>query len=400
MKEKKVAVVSTIQPETHYTRFLYEGLKNKKINVQLWVDNINENLDYVVKNGDNNILVFWSRGWKFPFQILNKVISKKIDIIHFQHEFNMYGKVLGSLYFMLAVLFCKIAGKKVVITIHAIPSIKEIDMEFIKMMGIDKIFPYPLLAKFLFFMFFGIMWRLSDRIIVHSDYTKSVCVEEYNMKNRVNVIPIGILPVNVINLKKKVKGANKVNMLLDKKYILFFGYIMRRKGLEDLIDALKKCVDSGLGVKLVLAGGFLKKDEKYVSKLKSMVKKLMLSNDIFFTGFINEEEISWLYSKACFCVFPYTRSISSSLPLSLSFGYGKTAIVSDIGTLKGEIKNGIDGIVCKSKDSINLFKAIEKLVKNKTLLSKLERGVVKERKKRSWDKVAESVNKLYQNLNG
>lgn len=218
------------------------------------------------------------------------------------------------------------------------------------------------------------------------------------MSSKVRVVPIGILAVETEKFIKDRKRKGCFKGLLKTDFILFFGYLTKRKGIENLILAFRKCIDLNFELKLVLAGGFLEGDENYVDKLKRKVRNLGLSENVVFTGFVSEEEISWLYANASFCVFPYRRSISSSLPLSMSFGHGKSVIASDIGTLKGEVKEGVTGLFCKSQDSESLFGAIKRLVEDKFLLKKLEVGVVRERNSRSWVKIAKTVINLYQSI--
>jgi len=359
-----IAIVSTIEPETHYVRYLHKSLGDLGVVPLLWTE----------KN-------VWTPNWKFPGQIIWQTLKNKVDLVHFQHEFNMYGKVSGYFTFPLTLLLLKLLNKKIVVTIHAIPKLDEVDDIFLMMMGINKYCPSTKLAKLLFWCLFWTIGKLSNTIIVHSDYTKSVCVNDYGMK-RVAVIPIGVAPVYGV-------GTNKWKKLTG-NYILFFGYILERKGLEELLVAFEKCLKNYPKLKLVLAGGFLKGYENYVAKIKKLIKKLKLDKKVIFTGFLNSKEIDWLYRKTTMVVLPYVRSISSSFPLSFALGYGKPVVASDIGTLKGEFRNGIEGIYCKPKNVESLYQSMNKVLTDK----KFKKIAID--KNRSWREVAKKTILIYE----
>lgn len=378
-KEVKVAIVSTIQPETHYTRYLYKGLVDSGSNPRLWVDYCLENVDYAKKEKDKKIVVFWQNNFLFPFLILKKALEEKVELVHFQHEFNMYGRLLGLFTLPMAILLLRIFGKKVVVTIHAIPSIREIDADFLKMM---KIKGNPVVVGLSFRVFFGLVWRLSNMVIVHSNYTKEVCQRDYGMRSRVSVVTIGI----------EERKCGKIKNHL----VLFFGYVLERKGLDELIIAFEKHLKISPRARLVIAGGVLSGYEDYMKHLRMVVARLKLKNKVVFTGFLSQKEIDKFYEKANFVVFPYTRSISSSLPLSIALGFGKAVVVAKIGTLSEEIEDGVSGLYCQSGNIESLTNVMNRLVLEKGLKEKLENGALKTARKRGWQVVGQKTVDVYQ----
>ena len=380
-EDVKVAIVSTVQPETNYTRCLYKGLLGSGRKVRLWIDNCRENVGYAKKEEGGKITVFWKNNMSFPFLILRQARKEKVDVIHFQHEFNMYGRLLGLFIFPLAILLLKIFGKKIIVTIHAIPSIKEIDNDFLKMM---KIKGSPWVVKIGFRIFFGLVWKFSNMIIVHSNYTRGVCEGEYGMKERTKVVTIGI------EVRKNKKFRSHL--------ILFFGYVLERKGLDELIVAFNDHLKVDPKAKLIIAGGVLGDYEDYMEHLKQLVKKLKIKDKVIFTGFLSQNKIVDLYQKANFLVFPYTRSISSSLPLSIALGFGKAVVVAKIGTLSEEIEDGISGLYCEPGQVESILRTMNRLVLEKGLREKLESGALEMAKRRSWKLVAERTFDIYQKV--
>lgn len=384
-----IAIVSTIQPETHYTRFLYKSLCKNGINALLWINKSSENKEYAKESGDNNIRLVWDNNWKLPWQIVRQVWIDKIELIHLQHEFNMYGKVWGLVTFPTTLFLLKLLGRRVVATIHAIPKLSEIDKVFLEMMKIDKICPNSGLARIFFRFFLGTVAKLVDKVIVHSDYTKLVCETDYKMRN-VEVIPIGVCRAYPRSFFEKSKEVNRWEKLKSDKYILFFGYILERKGLEQLLLAFKKCLIDRPKLKLVLAGGFLKGYEDYVVKIKKIVEKLGLGDNVVFTGFVNGREVDCLYENTQVVVLPYVRSISSSFPLSFALGYGKPVVASDIGTLRGELQDGVNGLYCQPNNIDSLYQAIKEILSSKKF------NKIPISKDSSWENVAKKTMLIYE----
>ena len=121
----KIAMVSTLMPETHYTRYLVSSLAN----------NFHESKWYVYANKLENIKPLssnltlrqcWSKNLLYLFQIARQAVTDKIDILHIQHEINMYGGPITAVVFPLVIILLRFLKKKTVVTIHAVVPKKEI----------------------------------------------------------------------------------------------------------------------------------------------------------------------------------------------------------------------------------------------------------------------------------
>ena len=63
---KKIVIVSTIQPSTHYTRFLKNGYNKTKNTIELWVDKSDENLKLSREEPNLNIKLVWDKNLFLP----------------------------------------------------------------------------------------------------------------------------------------------------------------------------------------------------------------------------------------------------------------------------------------------------------------------------------------------
>ena len=130
-KKKKLAMVSSILPATNYTAYLIEALQKRfsqKIETFVYTGLEKENK----KTNLKNIKLVWSKNLAYPFQVLKQVLKDKPQIVHIQHEINMFGDWPTAIIFPLLPFLLKMTRVKVVITIHAVVSQKQIDIKFIE----------------------------------------------------------------------------------------------------------------------------------------------------------------------------------------------------------------------------------------------------------------------------
>ena len=85
--------------------------------------------------------------------------------------------------------------------------------------------------------------------------------------------------------------------------VAFWGRVVLDKGIEDLIYALSLCREKKYNISLLVCGGV--DNNKYLIKLQRIITNLNLTNNIYFTGWIDSrEELFKLVSQAKICVLP------------------------------------------------------------------------------------------------
>jgi len=94
------------------------------------------------------------------------------------------------------------------------------------------------------------------------------------------------------------------------EFIMYVGQAFRHKNLPRLLEAHQQLLDDKPDLKLVIVGSL---DEKK-QRLQKMIKDQGYEN-VVFTGFVSDQQLSWLYTKASVYVFP-----------SLSEGFGLPAL--------------------------------------------------------------------------
>jgi len=193
---------------------------------------------------------------------------------------------------------------------------------------------------------------------------------------------------------KNIGSLEKWN-LIEKKYIVFVGRLIRHKGAHYLIEAFNKLNDNGTipeDFKLVIAGDGFHTDD-YVDQVKKMAEG---KDNIIFTGNLEGDELKEIFSKACLFVQP-SESEGLSIALLEAMGYGVPVLASDIKENTDVIKDM--GFVFKSENVESLASELRKITNNN---NELENKVLKAREevktKYNWMNIAEKTEDVYREV--
>jgi len=194
-------------------------------------------------------------------------------------------------------------------------------------------------------------------------------------------------------LKKSLQNGNKANPDIRGKYkiysdfILTVGTIEPRKNIIGLIEAFISVKDK-LQKKLVIVGGLGWK-ESQISDLMEIYK-----NDIYFLGYIPEEDLNSLYNY-CHSFVYISFYEGFGIPALEALSYGKNVLVSNNSSLP-EAVNGF-GIMVNPSSKEDISEGLIQLVKtNISDSEKQER--ISHSKKFSYDNSAKGLLKVIKSL--
>jgi len=343
--ERLVTYLQEVDTENQYTILVPEK------DVNYWKP---RNTNFIVKIANYDIYSFAEQfGFK---RFLNKL---KPDLVHF----TMPQQPIGY------------KGKKVT-TFH--------DMTLLKTYNSDKNwFVYKSKQKIGSYVFKKVT-ETSDHLIAISQFTKKE-LQEFT--------PIEDGKISLIYEASDVSNiAPKKYQLPFKKYILYVGQQSDYKNIKRLGDAhqilLAKYPDLGL----VLVG----------SKNASALTTETYFNErnyqnILFTGFVDDSNLSWLYSNAQAYVFPSLME-GFGLPGLEAMGYG-TPVVSSNATCLPEVY-GQAAHYFNPLDTSDMAEAIDQVLSNDHLRTRLAKAGFKQIKKYSWKKMAIETHKVYKQVLG
>jgi glycosyltransferase involved in cell wall biosynthesis len=145
-----------------------------------------------------------------------------------------------------------------------------------------------------------------------------------------------------------------------KKIVLYLGRLIRRKGVDYLLDAFANVTKEVPETVLIIAG---EGPEKL--RLQKRCRELSLNN-VVFTGYVSEEEKAGFFLLSDFIVYPTVTIIVPEewgLAVNEAMSVGKPAVVTTaVGCAFELVKPGITGFVVPEKDAMHLSDAIKKLL--------------------------------------
>jgi len=211
-------------------------------------------------------------------------------------------------------------------------------------------------------------------------------------EEKIEIVPNGINVSEFDNLPERGEFRRKHNLASDQKIVLFLGRIHKIKGLDLLARAfadLSKPLDDA---KLVIVGP----DYGYLSSLKKLIADLRISDRVLFTGPLYGQEKLEAYVDSDVYVLPSFYEIFSITVLE-ACACGTPVIVTDQCGL-ADVINGQAGIVVPC-DKEQLRHALQHMLDDDQMrLQFSEKGKLLVRGKFNWEKVAEQIESVYEEV--
>lgn len=191
----------------------------------------------------------------------------------------------------------------------------------------------------------------AKKIIVNSRATgellRKVFGDMYNYE--VEYPQIEPLPAAIKDFKQELGLENK-------KIILSFGRLVKRKGQEKVIRLMPKILEIVPEAVFVIAGGGPEK-----AKLEGLAKIFSISEKVIFLGKVKEEELSNIYSACDVFVAPSLPSKDDwegfgMVCLEAAY-FGKPVVVTNTGGLPEAVEDNVTGYVVQNDE-----KLLEKLI--------------------------------------
>jgi glycosyltransferase involved in cell wall biosynthesis len=308
------------------------GIATYAKNLYAQSDKLNLESKTTNSHQDNKIEVQLSP-FDTKFSDLFNLAFKKVDVIHFQHEFGIWPWF--GLSFLIYLVIYKInfglldilSKRKIVVTMHTVWDITKVDNIFAH---------YPKYLQIFISIYLGLSYslitNLCHKIIVLNPESVDILQPFSTKQNKVEYLPHGLfLPENKVanfNILNKTYGLKNTD-----KLIVMFGFAYSNKGFHLVLEALPNILKKVPEAKVVLAcsepsdGG-----QNYMENLQKLVVKLNIQDKVIFTGFLEDEDekLKAIFNYAHCFVYPYFERSGASGSVATVFGYEKPILVSDI----------------------------------------------------------------------
>lgn len=143
--------------------------------------------------------------------------------------------------------------------------------------------------------------------------------------------------------------------------LLFFGYVRSYKGLDVLLEAMPAILKKDPDVRLLVAGEFYDKYEKY----DAIIKRLNIGDKVKMVNeFVSNEELGKYFYVADLIVLPY-RSATQSAVMNMTFSFLKPVLATDVGGLAEFIDEGKTGYVVEPNNPAAIAGGVAKFYDDK-----------------------------------
>lgn len=182
---------------------------------------------------------------------------------------------------------------------------------------------------------------------------------------------------------------------LNSNRIIFVGAVIKRKGIEDLLESFSQIIKIRPDLQLDIVGNVSK---PYFLRLKDYIEHHNVSLNIVFHGFKSSYAIASLLEKAILFVLP---SYSDNSPNSLceAMAVGVPVIAYGTGGIPSLIRNKIDGFLVETGNVGKLTETILKIISDKSLMQRISNASVETAFRRNYPSdICELTWKVYNEI--
>lgn len=289
-----------------------------------------ENMQFIPTWRNGNILVkIWYAVYSYVYFIWYMLFVRSVKIVHVQ------GAAFAS--FERNVFFVKVGklfGKKVVMHMHCADFESYYNPSKHKQRIVDTI-------------------NACDLYLVLSDSWKQY-FESIGVKSSI---------IKVLNNTITPPVTKKVKRSTDILNLLYLGVIGQRKGIYDILNALKDNKEIFEG-KVVLRIGGNQEEEK----LQACINEYGLQGLVKFEGFVSGEKKIECLNWADVYILP---SFNEGLPIGIleAMSYRHPIISTPVGGIPEVVKDGVNGIMVEPGNVQEIAKAIFAFVDNKKMVN-------------------------------
>ncbi len=203
--------------------------------------------------------------------------------------------------------------------------------------------------------------RALQKADFHTAVSRFVATETsrvFRIKKQFTIIPNG---VNMIDF-----GSDNSS---NPNQILYFGSLIRKKGLLELPMIFNKIHENNPNAKLILAGKDVPDIATKSASTWALMQKLFAENalqNVTYLGVIPYENIRKIIQESTVCVFP---SFAEAFPVSWleAMAMKKAIVASNIGWAIEVVTNKVDGFLVNPKKHEEFAEKVAVLLKNESL---------------------------------
>lgn len=252
--------------------------------------------------GVAGIARIWEPNLGLPFQVLAAVRRLAPDLLHVQHEFNLYGGLVQGMFLTATLLWLRKRGLKVVTTVHGVVPFDAVTAEFLLRNSLPGSVYFVRRA---FRLSYEAIAAASDLLVVHHDYFRHVLSEEYGIRpEKIEVIPHGSQdPAGQVPVGPRRVGKN----------VLCLGFLTGYKLPELVVDVAESSALPDAVFTFCVGINPRIRTRRYRERAGSLETRVRaLGPRAVWKGYVPDESLAITVQSADVIVLPYTECVSVS----------------------------------------------------------------------------------------
>ncbi len=190
------------------------------------------------------------------------------------------------------------------------------------------------------------------------------------------------------DIVEKSTAKEKLGLDENGKYLLFFGFVRKYKGLDIMLEVMADKRIQDLGVKLIVAGEFYDNKEEYISQINS----LNISDYVILrSDFIPEDQVKDYFCASDMITQTY-RTATQSGVTQIAYHFEKPMLVTNVGGLAEIVPHNKVGYVCDIDTKQIADYIVEFYTENKE--KEFSDNTKEEKKRFTWKVLVEGIDNL------
>lgn len=241
-----------------------------------------------------------------------------------------------------------------------------------------------------------IIWQ-AERIIAECPNDLKDLIQHYQAPlDKIEIIPCGYNPTDFYPVDRK-EAKKRLNLNPAFTYILQLGRMVKRKGIDNVIEAFSHAQHAIPELRLLVVGGNFQSEDDQIEfdRLNHLCEELDLKDKVIFTGQKNRDMLRYYYAASeLFITTPWYEPFGIT-PLE-SMACGTPVIGADVGGISFTVRNGETGLLVAPQQPQQLSSAIVDLISDDRKRLKFAVNALRHVKSFTWKTVSESIAQLYE----
>jgi glycosyltransferase involved in cell wall biosynthesis len=264
--------------------------------------------------GDARVIPTWSPDSRCVPQVIRTLRSIRPDIIHLQHEFNLFGGLLPTALLTGTIAAGRVIGRPPVVTIHGVVDKSAVTPAFLAMNHLPA---SPSAARASLSFAYRSIARASSKVIVHHKHFKRVLTESFSVDpEKVNVIPFG----SDVQLPHRSRSATRE---AGSPRVLVFGFLTGYKSPELVVQLAEEALIPDAHFRFCIGINPRASSPEHLKRYEHLAARVQrLGSGATWSGYAPDHELPDIFGTSDIVVLPYTECLSGSAVASLAQAHG------------------------------------------------------------------------------